>query len=199
MDADTTFDFRTGVLCIILCFAVGLSNLFHVSILILFGALCMCVLPSPTLTTITSNSPQGKLFPHHLHRDSSPSPHLPHIREVRCLYAPLHHQLYAGGYLSRHGYCAVAQSDQRRVQSDRCGGVPDDHGSVLCDSWGKGTRLRRKQDPWWTGRRADDHLRATTAPATEGEGVQDGRRRKGEEYEQMRTGMARCESGMIGD
>jgi len=31
----------TGVICIFLCFAVGLSNLFHVSIMILFGALCL--------------------------------------------------------------------------------------------------------------------------------------------------------------
>jgi len=31
----------TGVICIFLCFAVGISNLFHVSIMILFGALCL--------------------------------------------------------------------------------------------------------------------------------------------------------------
>jgi len=31
----------TGVICIFLCFAVGISNLFHVSILILFGAVCV--------------------------------------------------------------------------------------------------------------------------------------------------------------
>ncbi|KAH8598838.1 putative Golgi apparatus membrane protein tvp18 [Bisporella sp. PMI_857] len=31
----------TGVICIFLCFAVGVSNLFHVSLLILFGALCI--------------------------------------------------------------------------------------------------------------------------------------------------------------
>jgi hypothetical protein len=36
-----TADGRTGVICIFLCFAVGLSNLFHVSIMILFGALCL--------------------------------------------------------------------------------------------------------------------------------------------------------------
>lgn len=34
-------DGRTGVICIFLCFAVGISNLFHVSIMILFGALCL--------------------------------------------------------------------------------------------------------------------------------------------------------------
>jgi len=31
----------TGVICIFLCFAVGISNLFHVSIMILFGAICV--------------------------------------------------------------------------------------------------------------------------------------------------------------
>ena len=37
----TDIDGRTGVICIFLCFGVGLSNLFHVSIMILFGALCL--------------------------------------------------------------------------------------------------------------------------------------------------------------
>lgn len=30
-----------GVICILLCLAVGISNLFHVSIIILFGILCI--------------------------------------------------------------------------------------------------------------------------------------------------------------
>jgi len=30
-----------GVFCILLCFALGISNLFHFSIMILFGALCL--------------------------------------------------------------------------------------------------------------------------------------------------------------
>ncbi|KAI6714605.1 hypothetical protein JHW43_002869 [Diplocarpon mali] len=34
----------TGVICIFLCFALGISHLFHVSIMILFGALCLYVL-----------------------------------------------------------------------------------------------------------------------------------------------------------
>ncbi|KAI1004479.1 hypothetical protein K3495_g3734 [Podosphaera aphanis] len=31
----------TGVACIFVCFALGISHLFHVSIMILFGALCL--------------------------------------------------------------------------------------------------------------------------------------------------------------
>lgn len=31
----------TGVLCIFLCFALGIANLFHVSLLILFSAICL--------------------------------------------------------------------------------------------------------------------------------------------------------------
>ncbi|TGO42913.1 hypothetical protein BHYA_0004g00390 [Botrytis hyacinthi] len=31
----------TGVMCIILCFALGIANLFHVSLLIIFSALCL--------------------------------------------------------------------------------------------------------------------------------------------------------------
>jgi hypothetical protein len=39
--ANTLDDYRTGVLCIILCFALGIANLFHVSLVILFSALCL--------------------------------------------------------------------------------------------------------------------------------------------------------------
>jgi hypothetical protein len=38
---DIEVDGRTGVICIFLCFALGISHLFHVSIMILFGALCL--------------------------------------------------------------------------------------------------------------------------------------------------------------
>ncbi|KAI6250207.1 Golgi apparatus membrane protein [Erysiphe necator] len=31
----------TGVLCIFLCFALGISHLFHVNIMIIFGAICL--------------------------------------------------------------------------------------------------------------------------------------------------------------
>jgi len=31
----------TGVICIFLCFAVGVSNLFHLTVMIVFGALCI--------------------------------------------------------------------------------------------------------------------------------------------------------------
>lgn len=31
----------TGVICIFLCFALGISHLFHLNIMILFGALCL--------------------------------------------------------------------------------------------------------------------------------------------------------------
>lgn len=42
MDSRLTLECcRLGVICIILCLAVGISNLLHASILILFGALCM--------------------------------------------------------------------------------------------------------------------------------------------------------------
>ena len=32
---------RTGVLCILLCIAVGISNLFHASLLIIFSIICL--------------------------------------------------------------------------------------------------------------------------------------------------------------
>jgi len=32
---------RTGVLCIILCFALGIANLIHLSLIIIFSAICL--------------------------------------------------------------------------------------------------------------------------------------------------------------
>ncbi|PQE11245.1 golgi apparatus membrane TVP18 protein [Rutstroemia sp. NJR-2017a BVV2] len=31
----------TGVLCVLLCFALGIANLFHISLIIIFSALCL--------------------------------------------------------------------------------------------------------------------------------------------------------------
>jgi hypothetical protein len=39
---------RTGVLCIILCFALGIANIFHFDIIILWSVLLLSV-PPPTL------------------------------------------------------------------------------------------------------------------------------------------------------
>lgn len=36
---------RTGVLCIILCFALGIANIFHLHLVILFSILCLFVYP----------------------------------------------------------------------------------------------------------------------------------------------------------
>lgn len=38
-----TFNYRTGVICILLCLAVGISNIFSFNLLILWAVLCMCV------------------------------------------------------------------------------------------------------------------------------------------------------------
>jgi hypothetical protein len=34
---------RTGVLCIILCFALGIANIFHFDIIILWSVICLYV------------------------------------------------------------------------------------------------------------------------------------------------------------
>lgn len=41
MDAD--FPLRTGVLCIFLCFALGVANIFHFGLVIIFSVICLCV------------------------------------------------------------------------------------------------------------------------------------------------------------
>lgn len=46
--------FRTGVICIFLCFALGIANMFHLSLVILFSALCLYVI-SPSLTSSRAN------------------------------------------------------------------------------------------------------------------------------------------------
>ena len=35
---------RTGVLCIILCFALGIANIFHFDIIILWSVICLYVM-----------------------------------------------------------------------------------------------------------------------------------------------------------
>ena len=38
---------RTGVLCIILCFALGIANIFHFDIIILWSVICLYVFVPP--------------------------------------------------------------------------------------------------------------------------------------------------------
>ena len=40
-DDISDFVFRTGVLCIILCFALGIANIFHFHWIILFSVICL--------------------------------------------------------------------------------------------------------------------------------------------------------------
>ena len=41
--ANTPITIRTGVLCIILCFALGIANIFHFDIIILWSVICLYV------------------------------------------------------------------------------------------------------------------------------------------------------------
>ena len=51
---------RTGVLCIILCFALGIANIFHFDIIILWSVICLYVLSfslwRPGVSTLTMPS-----------------------------------------------------------------------------------------------------------------------------------------------
>jgi hypothetical protein len=38
---------RTGVLCIFLCFALGIANIFHATFVIAFSIVCLYAVPSP--------------------------------------------------------------------------------------------------------------------------------------------------------
>src|SRR2546423_1476759 len=43
MKGRLTWIYRTGVLCIILCFALGIANLINLNLIIIFSAICLCV------------------------------------------------------------------------------------------------------------------------------------------------------------
>jgi len=47
---------RTGVLCIILCFALGIANIFHANFVIAFSIVCLYV-PTSTSTSTTRDPP----------------------------------------------------------------------------------------------------------------------------------------------
>jgi hypothetical protein len=56
-------DFRTGVLCIILCFALGIANIFHFDIIILWSVLCLyVVLANPIPIPIPSHPKPNHLL-----------------------------------------------------------------------------------------------------------------------------------------
>ena len=44
---------RTGVLCIILCLALGIANIFSFSLLIIFSVICLYALPSPSPSSLS--------------------------------------------------------------------------------------------------------------------------------------------------
>lgn len=74
---------RTGVLCMILCAALGIANIFTLHAWhIVFAVLCMSVQPYPLQQCDTN--PQQYFRPYHpLRRSALPSPHLPDLRQVR--------------------------------------------------------------------------------------------------------------------
>jgi len=74
---------RTGVLCIILCFALGIANIFHFDIIIVWSVLCLFVpttssLPPNRSNPLTQNKQHLRLHPN-LHRNPPPAARLPDI------------------------------------------------------------------------------------------------------------------------
>ena len=48
---DTTY--RTGVLCIFLCFALGIANIFHANFVIAFSIVCLYIAIQVVLTAMS--------------------------------------------------------------------------------------------------------------------------------------------------
>jgi len=53
-----TNNIRTGVLCIILCFALGIANIFHFDIIILWSVLCLFVFTHSFLLSLRTQQGQ---------------------------------------------------------------------------------------------------------------------------------------------
>lgn len=83
----TTTQKRTGVICIFLCFAVGIAAIFDFGIYILFAVLCLFV-PAATCAHnqalyLQARIQQNHCILDHLHRDPFAHAHLPDVAEIR--------------------------------------------------------------------------------------------------------------------
>lgn len=61
--ADVSID-RMGVLCIVLCIALGISHLIHLNLLIIFGIICLYVTSVRLLENITDCAYQAARVSH---------------------------------------------------------------------------------------------------------------------------------------
>jgi hypothetical protein len=132
-----TYDLRTGVLCIILCFALGIANIFHFDIIILWSVLLLSVTPPAlgklSLSRVLLLTPPQRLRPHpHLHRNPSPTPRLPDLTTLRRLHPTLRDKLHACCDLRRHEHRTMAFAYPLRHELDCGGGSAAYRCGVLC-------------------------------------------------------------------
>lgn len=78
---------RTGVLCIFLCFALGVANIFHATFVIAFSIVCLYVhLHTPFTLQISDTCLQSVRLCHYIHRNPPASANLPNIGQVRHIH-----------------------------------------------------------------------------------------------------------------
>lgn len=73
---------RTGVICMLMCFAVGIANLFHVNWVIAFSIVCLSVFLRASMRHCADNHPQSMLIRHPLPGDTSAPSHLPDFAQI---------------------------------------------------------------------------------------------------------------------
>lgn len=94
--------YRTGVLCIILCLALGIANIFSFNLLLMIlSGISMWVAFISYQFIAKPNLFQSLGIRNSLHWSTLPPPNLSHIPEIWCLYPPLYNQLDARPHLRR--------------------------------------------------------------------------------------------------
>lgn len=149
----------------ILCFALGIANLFTINVLIIIlSAICLYAplsLPYLSPLTKTPNVSQLLLLRNPLHRSPPAPAHLPDLGNLRHLHPQDHDQLPARGRLRRHGRRPVADAAARRARHLAAGRrrVPQPDLYLLRSGCGERPGVCREQDAWWGWGGADDCIR----------------------------------------
>lgn len=124
---------RSGILSMIVCFAIGLTNIIMLwkVIIVLFAAFCLFV-PLTCSKTQKLTNLQSFIIPHTLHRGPPTPSHLPNIRQVWRICPQVLDELHPRCNVLDHEHNTVAVHHQGFDQLDRRGGVSPHHGDILC-------------------------------------------------------------------
>lgn len=76
------------MLCIFLCFALGIANIFHANFVIAFSIICLYVATRLTRCRRSADEvSQSMRLRHHIYRDPATPSHLPDLAQVRHVHS----------------------------------------------------------------------------------------------------------------